>query len=104
MRKAKLAVLAGVACALAAVCVAGSHPAAAQGAGISDVRHAGTMQQLESSAQLRRRRAPTQLRVTRQRIYLPPTAVRACDAWYGQEFRPSGTVIVPRMRCRWVAG
>ena len=40
----------------------------------------------------------------RERAYLPPNAVRACDAWYEQEFRPSGTVIVPRMRCRWVAG
>jgi hypothetical protein len=58
---------------------------------------------IEATAQSRRRRAPTQLYITRDR-YLPPTAVRACDAWYEQEFRPSGTVIVPRMRCRWVNG
>src|SRR5947208_17017967 len=28
-----------------------------------------------------------------------PNAVRVCNANYVQEFRPSGTVIVPRMSC-----
>lgn len=56
------------------------------------------------SAQARReRRAPTRLRVERYQR-LPPTAVRTCDAWYAQEHRPSGTVIVPKMSCRWVNG
>ena len=104
MRNFKLAVLAGAACALAVVCAAGSSAANAQSAGVREAQRAAVAQPPESSAQSRRRRAPTQLRVTRQRTYLPPTAVRACDAWYEQEFRPSGTVIVPRMRCRWVAG
>jgi hypothetical protein len=30
-----------------------------------------------------------------------PNSVRLCNAWYEQEYRPSGTVIVPRMRCYW---
>ena len=30
-----------------------------------------------------------------------PNAVRDCTAFYVQEFRPSGTVITPRMRCFW---
>src|ERR1700724_226644 len=30
-----------------------------------------------------------------------PNAVRVCNAHYVQEYRPSGTVIVPRMRCYW---
>ena len=101
MRRAKLAILA--ACALCASCVATSLPAEAQ-AGVRDTQRVGSVQPTETSAQSRRRRAPTQLRVIRQWTYLPPTAVRTCDAWYEQEFRPSGTVIVPRMRCRWVAG
>jgi hypothetical protein len=33
--------------------------------------------------------------------YPGPNAVRECDANYVQEFRPSGTVIVPRMHCWW---
>jgi hypothetical protein len=33
--------------------------------------------------------------------YPGPNAVRICNAWYEQEYRPSGTVIVPRMRCYW---
>jgi hypothetical protein len=102
MRRAKLAIL--TACALSASCFAACLPAEAQGASLRAAPHAGKSQSIETSAQSRRRRAPTQLRVIRQRTYLPPTAVRTCDAWYEQEFRPSGTVIVPRMRCRWVAG
>jgi hypothetical protein len=30
-----------------------------------------------------------------------PDAVRLCNAHYEQEYRPSGTVIVPRMHCYW---
>jgi len=30
-----------------------------------------------------------------------PNAVRVCNAHYVQEYRPSGTVIVPRMTCYW---
>jgi hypothetical protein len=31
-------------------------------------------------------------------------AVRDCTATYVQEYRPSGTVIVPRMSCYWRRG
>lgn len=33
-----------------------------------------------------------------------PNAVRDCTAHLVQEFRPSGTVIVPRMNCFWRRG
>jgi hypothetical protein len=33
-----------------------------------------------------------------------PDAVRDCTATYVQEYRPSGTVIVPRMNCFWRRG
>jgi hypothetical protein len=33
-----------------------------------------------------------------------PNAVRDCTATYVQEFRPSGTVITPRMNCFWRPG
>src|SRR5215212_1277484 len=102
MRKLALAILTGGA--LAAAGLAVNSPAAAQSAGVGAAERANAAQPLEATAQQRRRRAPTQLRIYRDRAYLPPNAVRACDAWYEQEFRPSGTVIVPRMRCRWVAG
>jgi hypothetical protein len=37
--------------------------------------------------------------------YFPgPNAVRECSATYVQEYRPSGTVIVPRMSCHWRRG
>ena len=33
-----------------------------------------------------------------------PNAVRDCTATYVQEYRPSGTVIMPRMNCYWRRG
>lgn len=33
-----------------------------------------------------------------------PNAVRDCTATYVREFRPSGTVITPRMNCYWRPG
>ena len=33
-----------------------------------------------------------------------PNAVRSCTATYVQEYRPSGTVITPRMSCYWRPG
>lgn len=33
-----------------------------------------------------------------------PNAVRDCTAHYVQEYRPSGTVITPRMNCIWRPG
>ena len=37
--------------------------------------------------------------------YFPGSnAVRECSATYVQEYRPSGTVIVPRMSCHWRRG
>lgn len=64
----------------------------------------------EASAQ--RRRSPTRLRVTPNyrpddvypRYYPGRNAVRDCTATYVQEYRPSGTVIVPRMNCYWRRG
>jgi hypothetical protein len=38
------------------------------------------------------------------RYYPGRNAVRDCTATYVQEFRPSGTVIVPRMNCYWRGG
>ena len=35
-------------------------------------------------------------------IYSYRSMVRHCTDWYAEERRPSGTVVVPHMRCRWV--
>jgi hypothetical protein len=67
----------------------------------------------EASAQRRIRRPTTRLRVYPRYEWVPdvyprynpgPNAVRDCNATYVQEFRPSGTVIVPRMSCFWRPG
>jgi hypothetical protein len=67
----------------------------------------------EVSAQHRVRRPPTRLHVYPNYEWEPdvyprynpgPNAVRECNAIYVQEYRPSGTVIVPRMSCYWRPG
>ena len=62
----------------------------------------------------RRVRPPTRLRVyphyeagpdgVYPRYFPGRNAVRECNATYVQEYRPSGTVIVPRMSCFWRPG
>ena len=46
----------------------------------------------------RRRRAPTRVLVVPLSRYY-----RQCVDWYALEHRPSGDVITPQTRCRWVA-
>lgn len=103
MRTSGLATVTALAGALAVMCVFGSAAdAQSAGDGARGGERISVARPVEATAQSRRR-APTRLRVYGN-TYLPPNTVRTCQAWYEQEFRPSGTVIVPRMRCRWVAG
>jgi len=37
-------------------------------------------------------------------IYPRPPLYRRCVDWYELQYRPSGTVLYPRMRCWWVRG
>jgi len=79
--------------------------AQAQSTGVTQVQ-AGT----DVTAQSRRPRARVRIyRNDDERGVYPrynpgPDAVRDCTATYVQEFRPSGTVIVPRMNCYWRRG
>lgn len=51
------------------------------------------------TAQRRARRQPTRVRVYRS--FPGPNSQRVCNARYVQEYRPSGTVIVPVVNCYW---
>jgi len=75
------------------------------------VRTAQALQPTEASAQRRRviRRVPVYPRQEWAPDVYPrynpgPNAVRECSATYVQEYRPSGTVITPRMNCYWRPG
>jgi len=57
----------------------------------------------EQSAQPPVRRPPKRLRIY-PRYFPGPNAVRVCSATYAQEYRPSGTVIVPHTTCYWSRG
>jgi hypothetical protein len=52
----------------------------------------------------RRQRPRTRIRIYAPYAYPGPHAVRHCTSWLEPEWRLSGTVIVPRMRCWWVPG
>jgi hypothetical protein len=43
---------------------------------------------------------------TRSRIEIHPRPLlyRRCTDWYELQYRPSGTVLYPQMRCWWVRG
>lgn len=51
------------------------------------------------TAQRRIRRPATRVRVYRS--FPGPNSQRVCNARYVQEYRPSGTVIVPVVNCYW---
>jgi hypothetical protein len=51
---------------------------------------------------VRQAKPPTRVRVYSESAYPGRNAVRHCVDWYAEERRPSGAVVVPRMRCRWV--
>jgi hypothetical protein len=66
----------------------------------------------DASPQRRTRRPPTRLRVypnyqpdgVYPRYFPGRNALRECSVNYVQEYRPSGTVIVPHMSCVWRGG
>lgn len=77
--------------------------ARAEPAAVPGAARAATDAATDVSAQSRRtvRRAPRRVPIYRGSHHPGPNAVRICNAYYEQEYRPSGTVIVPRMHCYW---
>jgi len=76
---------------------------------------AGSVRAEVATPQVRRVAAQTSPELPAQRVHrrgtpvyiyghrpLSPTAVRSCFDWYAYEYRPSGTVIVPKMSCHWI--
>lgn len=99
MRSMKMVVLASLA-AIAFALPPG--PAAQAQSTASATRTTPQAFPVDASAQQRIGRRATTIRIYGRT--LPPTATRTCTSWYEQEYRPSGTVIVPRMRCHWISG
>ena len=79
--------------ALVAATFAGFPAAAAPAAGI-----AGADQTHALAAQTRRR---PRVIIRPRRVRPGPNSQRICRSWLAEEYRPSGTVIVPQMRCWW---
>lgn len=107
MGKAMLAAAVAVALGIGLGTGFGGSASAAEGTAlhVSVTGHVGAPTATDLSAQRRaHRRPPTRIRVHPRYQRLSPNAVRECSATYVQEFRPSGTVIVPRMHCFWRQG
>jgi hypothetical protein len=103
--------------AILSLAVAGTFLSAAAAAPAQTAPRAQTARASQSgtefSAQSRRvRRPPTRIRVYPRynpddvypRYFPGRNAVRDCTATLVEEFRPSGTVITPRMNCFWRPG
>ena len=79
----------------------------------SGVRTAQASQPMSTEVSAQRRRPLRRLPIYPRYEWEPdvwprynpgPNAVRDCTATYVQEYRPSGTVIVPHMNCYWRRG
>ena len=103
--------------AILSLAVAGAFLLPAAGAQAQTMPRTQTAQASQSAADLsaqsrRYRRPQARLRVypsynpddVYPRYFPGRNAVRECTATYVQEFRPSGTVITPRMNCFWRPG
>jgi hypothetical protein len=78
-----------------------------------ELRVAAAPQATVTDVSAQRRRPLRRVPIYRQEEWAPdvyprynpgPNAVRDCTAHYVQEYRPSGTVITPRMNCYWRPG
>jgi hypothetical protein len=82
-----------------AVALVSIGPVRAEVASLHVQRAAQASTDLSAQRRIRRRATPIYIYGHRP---LSPTAVRACVDWYAYEYRPSGTVIVPKMSCHWI--
>jgi hypothetical protein len=87
--------------------------AAAQAQTVAVIRTAQAPTPAVTDVSSQRRRPLRRVPIYRQDQWEPdvyprynpgPNAVRSCTATYVQEYRPSGTVITPRMNCYWRPG
>ena len=56
------------------------------------------------TAQIVQPNPPPRYARPRIEIYPRPPLYRRCVDWYELQYRPSGTVLYPQMRCWWVRG
>lgn len=102
MTRSRTSILFGAALAGLVLAVPGSVRAASGGGTVSSMGSKLTAEEFSAQSRkvLRRaRRVPVYGGSTSSTP--GPNSVRICTDWYEQEYRPSGTVIVPRMRCYW---
>jgi len=99
MRAGTFAILTGLVAGL--IVLALPHAAQAETASHQAARHGLTAEEFSAQSREVLRRSPRRIRIYRGSTYPGPNSKRVCNAHYEQEYRPSGTVIVPRMNCYW---
>ena len=104
MRTGAFAILTGLVAGLIILAVpyaAQAESVSHQSAGQQAARHGLTAEEFSAQSREVLRRTPRRIRIYRGSHYPGPNSKRVCNAHYEQEYRPSGTVIVPRMNCYW---
>lgn len=95
------AILGGLCAGLMALAIPGGARAESLPVAVAASSHGAMAQDFSAQSGRVIRRAPRRVPIYRGSSYPGPNSVRVCNAYYEQEYRPSGTVIVPRMRCNW---
>jgi hypothetical protein len=90
--------------AVAVLGLAGSGPLTAEPSGASAFAQADPPRRVPPRVTITPRQPSADPYPSRGAAYPGPGYVRDCVAYYVEDPRPSGTVIVPRMRCAWVRG
>lgn len=101
MRAATSAILMGVLASLVVLALPASAQAQPTASHVKTNGHGLTAEEFSSQSREVVRRTPRRVQIYRGSNYPGPNSKRVCNAYYEQEFRPSGTVIVPRMNCYW---
>src|SRR5688572_11202247 len=84
--------------------LAANGPAAAQSPGASALAQADPPRRAPPRVIIRPQGPAADPYPSRGAAFPGPGYVRDCVAFYVEDPRPSGTVIVPRQSCRWVRG
>ncbi len=95
------AILMGLFAGLVVVAMPGHAQAQSKTPQAKPVIHGLTADEFSAQSRDVNRRKPRRVRIYRGSNYPGPNSKRVCNAHYEQEYRPSGTVIVPRMNCYW---
>jgi hypothetical protein len=96
-----IAINLAIAGALLALTIGPATPASTTAIGCHDKQSSQGSASLCGTSELAAQSKRPRITIYRRSVYPRPNAVRQCYSWLQREYRVSGPVIVPQMRCWW---